>query len=207
MDNLTDKQGEVLNFIREYQLAYGKSPTVKEMRENFQLASDNSIIKHIKALEEKGYIMKDDTPRGIQMLTSVREVFETGSETSSLPLLGTIPAGGPSHSEEYVLDRINIDKQFVKYPQDTFMLRVTGESMIDAGIYEGDLVIASNKIKPQINDIVIALIDGENTIKRLVKGPDGRAYLKAENQNYSDLYPVSELIVQGVVSGLVRTYK
>ncbi len=106
MENLTEKQKAVLDFIEEYQMSYGKSPTLREMREHFGVASDNSILKHLNALKTKGYIMKDDTPRGIKLLSSVREKLTTGVETASLPLLGTIPAGGAALSEEHVIDRI-----------------------------------------------------------------------------------------------------
>ncbi len=201
----TKKQKAVLEFIEEYQMSYGKSPTLREMREHFGVASDNGILKHVRGLEVRGLLMKDDTPRGIQLLASVREKLDAGAETASVPLLGTVPAGGPSHSEEYVLDRINVDKQFIPSPEHTFMLRVTGESMINAGIYEGDLVMADTHKKPKSHDIVVALIDGENTIKRLVQ-KDGKAYLQAENPEYSDLYPVNELQMQGVVVGLIRQY-
>lgn len=184
---------------------YGKSPTLREMREHFNLASDNSILKHLNALEDKGFLMKDDTPRGIRLLSCVREKIDSGAQSAVVPLLGCIPAGGPAQSEEYVLDHINIDKQFIPHPEQTFMLKVTGESMIDAGIYEGDMVIASTHRQPKSFDIVVALIDGENTIKRLIV-KDKAFYLQAENPKYPDLYPVALLEIQGVVIGLIRTY-
>lgn len=207
METLTEKQQAVLNFIEEYQMNFGKSPTLKEMREHFGVASDNSILKHLKALEMKGYLMKDDTPRGIKLLSSVREKLDTAVETAKVPLLGMIPAGGPVMSEEHVIDQINIDKQFIKNPEKTFMLRVTGDSMIDVGIYEGDLVIASVQKDARVGDIVVALVDGENTLKKLVKGKDGQLYLQAENPKYNDIYALTDLQVQGVVVGLIRTYK
>ena len=207
MDELTKKQKAVLDFIEEYQFDFGKSPTFKEMREHFDVASDNSILKHIRGLEKKGYLLKDKTPRGIKMLSSVRETMEQGMETASIPLLGMIPAGGPAISDEYVIDYINLDKQFVPFPEKSFMLKVTGESMIDAGIYEGDLGVASQKKEAKVGDIVVALVDGENTIKRLVKGKDGKLYLKAENEKYNDIYALSELKVQGVVTALLRSFR
>ena len=206
MESLTDKQQAVLDYIEEYQLHFGKSPTLKEMRENFNVASDNSILKHLKALEKKGFLMKDDTPRGIKLLSSVREKLDTAVETARVPLLGMIPAGGPVLAEEHIIDHINLDKQFVKAPDKTFVLRVTGDSMIDVGIFEGDLIIASIKKEARIGDIVVALVDGENTLKKLVKGKDGKLYLQAENPKYNDIYALTDLQVQGVVTGLIRTY-
>lgn len=207
MEEITKKQKAVLDYIEDYQFNFGKSPTFKEMRENFNVSSDNSILKHLNGLKKKGYLLKDPTPRGIKMLSSVREVMDQGLETAKLPLFGTIPAGGPAASEEHIIDHINLDKQFVAHPDKSFMLRVTGESMIDAGIYEGDLVVATEKKEAKVGDIVIALVDGENTIKRLVKGKDGKPYLKAENPAYNDIYALTELKVQGVVIALLRSYK
>lgn len=203
---MTKKQKAVLEFIEEYQFDFGKSPTFKEMREHFNVTSDNSILKHLNGLKKKGYLLKDPTPRGIKMLSSLREVIDQGLETAKLPLLGMVPAGGPVGAEEYVIDHINLDKQFVAHPEKSFMLKVTGESMTGAGIYEGDLVVATQKKEAKVGDIVVALIDGGNTIKRLVKGKDGKLYLKAENPEYNDIYALTELKVQGVVVALIRAY-
>ncbi|MBT3704258.1 repressor LexA [Candidatus Peregrinibacteria bacterium] len=205
MDNLTDKQKAVLKFIEKYQMKNGRSPTLRELREGFNVSSDNSILKHLKALEAKGFIEKDETARGIALLDSVRDKLT--SNIIKIPLLGMIPAGGPVLSEEYVDDWVGFEKGFVEDLGNSFMLRVTGESMIDAGIYEGDLVIASFKAEPRVGDIVVALIDGGNTLKRFVK-EGGRAFLRAENSTYSnpDIVPIEELTIQGVVKGLVRTY-
>jgi repressor LexA len=96
---ITEKQEAVLNFIEEYQLQFGKSPTIREMREHFGVKSDNSILKHLKALQEKGYLEKDDTPRGIKLLNSVKEKLDAATNLMKIPVLGTIPAGGPTFSD------------------------------------------------------------------------------------------------------------
>lgn len=209
MDNLTDKQKAVLDFIEKYQMSFGRSPTLREMREKFKVASDNSILKHLKALEVKGFLEKDD--HGIALLSSVKE--KLSSDVVSLPLLGTIPAGGPVLTEEYIERWVNVEDGLVSDMKNSFILRVTGESMIDAGIYEGDLVIASTKMEPKNGDIVVALIDTGNTLKRFVR-EGGKAYLRAENKDYCDpttggpeIVPVTELVIQGVVTGLIRQYR
>jgi len=204
-ENLTEKQEAVLGFIEEYQMAYGKSPTLKEMREHFQVSSDNSILKHLKALKEKGFIKKDDTPRGISLLDSVKQKLMGGNAGISLPVLGSIPAGGPVFTEEYVNGHMNVGDELAKNSTDYFILEVTGNSMIDAGIFEGDMVVVDMKKTPQNGDIVVALVDNENTLKRLIKEGD-QVYLKAENKNYQDIHPVNDLSVQGVVSSLIRRY-
>ncbi len=202
-DALTEKQEAVLKFIGEYQMAYGKSPTLREMREHFGVSSDNSILKHLKALQEKGVISKDDTPRGIALLNSVKEKLE--STGVKLPVLGFIPAGGPVLTDEYVESWMGVGEELAKNANDYFILRVTGNSMIDAGIFEGDLVVINAKKEPRHEDIVVALVDNHNTLKRFIK-KDGKVYLKAENKAYKDIYPENELQTQGVVTALIRQY-
>lgn len=205
METLTEKQEAVLNFIEDYQLEYGKSPTIRETKEHFQLKSDNSILKHLKALEEKGYINKDDTPRGIGLLASVKEKLSGVSKGHKLPILGFIPAGGPVLSEEYTEGWMDVGEDLAKNSKDYFLLQVSGNSMIDAGIFEGDLVVVNMKKEGKDGDIVVGLVDNENTLKRLIK-KDGKTYLKAENKDYDDIYPTTELAIQGVVVNLIRQY-
>ncbi len=204
-ESLTEKQQSVLNFIEQYQLNFGKSPTLREMREHFGVSSDNSILKHLKALTEKGYLEKDDTPRGIKLLSSVRERLDAAVDSIKLPILGHIPAGGPVNAEEYVEGYMTVGEDLAKNSKDYFLLTVTGNSMIDAGIFEGDLVVVDIKKQAKDGDVVVALVDNQNTLKRLIK-KDGKIYLKAENKNYDDIYPVEALEVQGVVKALIRQY-
>lgn len=200
---LTDKQKAVLKYIEKYQMKHGKSPTIREMRERFNVSSDNSILKHLKALEDKGYIEKDDTPRGIKLFDSVKKRLE--SETVKLPLLGFIPAGGPVDTEEYVEGWYDVGPDIAKGGEGNFVLRVRGESMIDAGIHDGDLVVVDGKKSARNGDIVVALVDNQNTVKRYIK--DGsKIYLHAENDAYEDIYPEEELMIQGVVTSLLRFY-
>jgi len=202
---LTEKQEAVLKFIEEYQMEHGSSPTLREMREYFGVSSDNSILKHLKALEEKGRIHKDDTPRGIKLLTSVKERLDSGD--FKLPLLGMVPAGGPVLSEEYIEKWVNVGEDVVYKTKDSYLLRVKGNSMVDAGIYEEDILVVCGSLEPKINDIVVALVDNQNTVKRYMKDATGRVYLKPENPDYDNIYPEGELCVQGVVTGLLRYYK
>ena len=203
MKLLTPKQDAVLKYIEKYQLKHGSSPTIREMREHFKVNSDNSILKHLKALEEKGYIQKDDTPRGIKILDSVKRRLE--SETVKLPLLGFVPAGGPILTEEYIDSWYDVGPDIAKKQEGFFLLRVIGDSMIDAGIFEGDIVIVNSERIPRNTDIVVALVDGQNTVKRYMTD-NNTPYLKAENPEYSNIYPEHELVIQGVVTGLLRYY-
>lgn len=202
---LTEKQELVLKFIEKYQLKNGSSPTLREMREHFGVSSDNSILKHLKALQEKKYIKKDDTPRGIKLLDSIKEKFDEVKNVVRVPLLGEIPAGGPVLSEEYILDRFTLGSEFVGKGEGFFMLKVRGDSMENAGIFDGDFVLVSSMKRPKNKDIVVALIDNQNTVKRFIK-EGNKVYLKPENKKYKNIYPEEELEVQGVVIGLIRKY-
>lgn len=205
MKEITKKQQSVLAFIEKYQFKNGSSPTIKEMREHFGFKSDNSILKHIKALERKGALKKDDTPRGIKLLKAVKERFEAASGMVRVPVLGTIPAGGPVFSEEHVIDYFEVGNDMLKKPEGTFALRVTGLSMIDAGILEGDFVLANRNIKAKDGDIVVALVDGQNTVKRF-RQKDHQIWLQAENPDYKNIEPSEYLEIQGVVISLIRQY-
>lgn len=205
METITKKQKGVLDFIESYQMSHGSSPTVREMRQNFRLKSDNSILKHVKALAEKGFLKKDTTPRGIKLLDSVRVKLEAAANMFRIPVMGTIPAGGPVFSEEHVIDYFEVGSDMLKKPDGCFALRVTGLSMIDAGILEGDFVIANRSLKARDGDIVIALVDGQNTVKRL-RRKGNHVWLQAENKDYKDIEASEYLEIQGVVISLIRQY-
>ena len=205
MENtLTEKQEALLNFIEQYQLQNGGSPTLREMRENFGVSSDNSILKHLKALEEKGKIEKDGQHRGIKLLSNVKEKLERNE--LKLPLLGTIPAGNPVASEEHIEKWMSVGEDFVLGGKQSFLLKVTGNSMINVGINEDDLVIVCSDLKPKIGDVVVALVDNQSTVKTYMER-DGQVYLRPENPAYENIYPQNNLCIQGVVTGMFRYYK
>ena len=202
---LTEKQEAILQFIEDYQLGHGSSPTIREMREHFGVSSDNSILKQLTALKEKGYIQKDDTPRGIKLLSSVKE--KLASSELKLPLLGMIPAGGPVLTEEYIESWMKVSDDIVYKAKDSYLLRVKGDSMVDAGIFEDDVLVVCGSLQPKLHDIVVALVDNQNTVKRYMRDSKNRLYLQPENPKYDNIYPEGELCIQGVVTGLLRFYK
>ena len=204
-ETLTEKQESVLNFIEDYQMQFGKSPTIREMKDHFQVRSDNSILKHLNALVTKGYLEKDDTPRGIKLLNSVKEKLQSVASGFKLPILGTIPAGGPVTSEENINGWMSVGEDLANNSKDYFLLEVTGNSMIDAGIFEGDIVVVNSSKAAKNGDVVVALVDNSNTIKRSIE-KNGQRYLKAENKEYNDIYPEESLMIQGVVTSLIRQY-
>lgn len=202
---LTPKEEKILNFIEKYQFKNGASPIVREIREYMKLESDGFVVHCLQRLEAKGVIKKNNTPRSIKLLPAVAERLHGRPDTVKIPVLGSIPAGGPVTSEEYVEDWVVFPERQIKHPADSFILRVRGDSMIDAGIFEGDHVVATAKLHPKNGDVVIALVDGGSTVKRFVKDKTG-VYLKAENPKYKNIYPAEQLEIQGVVIGLFRWY-
>lgn len=202
--DLTTKQRNVLSFIEEYQLEHECSPTIREIREHFKLKSDNGVLKHLTALQKKGAIHRSDIHRGIGLLASVKR--QLGLSFLRLPLLGVIPAGTPTLTDAPEEETwISVAENVVPYPGESYLLSVRGDSMIGAGINDGDMVVVHTKTTPKEGDIVVALIDGENTVKRLVS-QNGSFFLRAENAFYPDLKPMAELTIQGVVTGLIRSY-
>ena len=101
---------------------------------------------------------------------------------------------------------MDVGKDNIKDPKKSFLLRVKGDSMIDAGIFDDDIIISSASMEPKNGDIVVALIDNENTVKRFIKKKGIKPYLKPENKKYKKIYPLEELYIQGVVTGLIRSY-
>lgn len=207
MDTLTPKQEELLHFIEAYQMENGASPTIREMCQALDVSSDNSVIKHLDALERKGFISRrGDIARGIGLLSSVRNRLEQPTMTK-IPILGSIPAGGPVLSEEHVDGYLSLGEDLVSKPEKSFVLRVTGDSMINAGILAGDFVVASTALKAKTGDIVIALVDGMNTVKTFKHNTKTGFHLKPENPKYSLIYPTEDLQIQGVVTAVIRHYR
>ena len=139
------------------------------------------------------------------MLASIREKMDIAAAVISVPLVGTIPAGGPVAAEENVLETYEIGKGLMPSSSGAFLLRVTGNSMIDAGIYESDMVMVAPNQPVRSGDVVVALVDGESTVKTYIK-EGAKVYLQAENPEYENIYPTGELQIQGVVTGLIRNY-
>lgn len=201
--SLTDRQKSIYDFIEDYQMDHGCSPKIREIQESFEIKSINGVIKHLRALETKGWIERDNTPRGIKLFERARNKIQ--SSLLSIPVFGSIPAGTPQNLDEYIEGYQTIDASLLGNSKDVFALFVKGESMIDAGIHDGDVVFAAKK-EPKFGDIVVALIDGESTLKRYMKDKNGSPYLKAENSTFPEIYPIHELEVQGVIVYLMRRY-
>lgn len=201
MEELTPKQKELLDYLTDEIRVNGLPPTISEIAKSFKLKSKNAVAKLLNALEEKGYIRKSGKARGLEVLDQEGEAISKGM--MSLPVLGRITAGLPMLAEEQIEDWLSLPTSLIRGRKDVFLLKVQGMSMKDAGILNGDLVIVKQQKIAEVNDIVVALLEDEATVKRLVK-KDSRYYLKAENKDYPNIYPETEWSIQGKVIGVIR---
>lgn len=201
--NITKRQTELLDFIKDKIQTGGIPPTLSEMAKAMKVKSKNAVAKLLSALEENDFIKRDGTARGIQAFDSYGNEIQQG--IVSVPMLGTVPAGGPLVVEEAVEEWVNVPTTLVAGRKDVFILQVKGDSMERAGILEGDLVIVRPTRNIKNNDIVVALLHDEATVKRFIN-IKGRKYLKPENPKYENIYPEDEWTVQGRVVGVIRQY-
>jgi SOS regulatory protein LexA len=200
--SLTPHQRTTLNYIREFQRKHGYSPSLADLAIAFGVRSKNAIAKVVNALVREHLLEKD--PKGRIKIVEFHD--EDVKMPLMLPLFGPISAGFAAPAEEQVVeDRVTIEDYLVRDRNATFLLRVRGDSMINAGIQEGDLVVVERGASPRIGDIVVGVLDGEFTLKRL-KRDKGKFYLQAENDAYPDLFALDELQVAGVVRGVIRKY-
>lgn len=200
--DLTKRQKQLFEFIKSEVLNKGLPPTLSEMAKALRVSSKNAVSKLLSALQEKELIKRDGTARGIK----VRDEFgnEVQSGSVAIPLLGSVPAGGPVMVEEHIEEWINLTNSLIRGRKDVFLLQVRGDSMIGAGILEGDLVIVKPTTREVRNsDIVVALLHDEATVKRYIE-IGGRRYLKPENPKYANIYPDDEWTIQGKVVGVIR---
>jgi repressor LexA len=198
---ITKRQKELLQFIIREIREHNLPPSFSEMMEYFKYRSKNAIAKILKVLEKEGYVKVSGKARGIEVLKTLGESLEKG--LVSVPLLGNIQAGSPHLAEEQVEEWINLPTSLIRGRRDVFLLKVRGNSMVNAGIYEHDLVIVRPVKEAKNNDIVVALLHDEATVKRLIYVKN-RAYLKAENPDYKNIYPKEEWMIQGKVVGVIR---
>jgi len=193
MPRKTDLDEKVAR-LREFVTREKRLPGYNEMLRIFNYRSKNAVYGLLKKLETNGYITKK---KG--------KLSFTGKLIGSIRLLGTVQAGFPSPAEEELIDTISLDEFLVEKPDATFMLKVTGDSMIDAGIHPGDMVLVEKGVQPRKNDIVIAQVDGEWTMKYFVKDSKGLR-LEPANAKYKTIRPENDLEIAGVVRTVIRKY-
>ena len=199
---LTPHQRTVLSYIREFQHKRGYSPSLSDLAVAFGVRSKNAVAKVVNALFKAKHLEKD--PKGrIKILEQIQEAV---SAPLSLPLFGPITAGFAAPVEEQAEETVTLEDYLVRDKASTFLLRVKGDSMINAGIHESDLVVVERGKTPKPGDIVVGVLDGEFTLKRLKREKSGKFFLHAENPEYPDLHALEELQVAGVVKAVIRKY-
>lgn len=199
---ISAKQQEILEFIKENILHKGYPPSVREICDAVKLKSTSSVHAHLETLEKNGYIRRDPTkPRTIEILDD--EFGMTRRELVHVPIVGQVTAGQPILAVENIEGYFPLPPEYL-HNKDTFMLKVKGESMINVGIFDGDLILVEEQPNACNNEIVVALVDDSATVKRFFK-EDGHIRLQPEN-DYMDPIIVDDVAILGKVIGLFRSF-
>jgi len=197
----TDRQRQILDFVARYIERHGVGPKLREIGEGVGIRSRGTIHRHLRALEAAGLLaIEPDRARGIRLADTL-----DGDEGASLPVLGRISAGRPI---EAVVDEQRFDLAEFFLGPDRYVLRVTGDSMIEDGIHDGDMVIIRHTRVARNGEVVVALIDGEDaTLKRYQRNGDGSVTLVPANASMAPMrYSGDRVAIQGVLVALMRRY-
>lgn len=199
---ITKKQQEILDYIKEEILKKGYPPAVREICEAVQLKSTSSVHSHLETLEKNGYIRRDPTkPRAIEICDDNFQMVRT--EMVSLPIIGHVAAGAPILAEENIESYFPVPADMVP-AGDSFVLKVKGDSMVNAGIYNGDQIFVNACNTAQNGDTIVALIDDSATVKTFYK-ENGHIRLQPEN-DYMEPIIVDDCQILGKVFGVFRLY-
>lgn len=198
--NITEKQSEILEYIKAQILERGFPPAVREICEAVHLKSTSSVHSHLETLEKNGYIRRDPTkPRAIEILD---ESFNlTRREMAQVPIIGRVAAGVPLLAEQNIEDYFPIPVERLPNNQ-TFLLRVRGDSMVNVGILDGDYILVEQRPTAENGEIVVALVEDGATVKRFFK-EDGHYRLQPENDAMDPII-VDEVTILGKMIGLLR---
>ena len=201
---ISKKQQEILDYIKSEILNRGFPPAVREICEAVHLKSTSSVHSHLEALEKNGYIRRDATkPRAIEILDDQFNLVRR--EVVNVPLVGTVAAGQPILAVENVEGYFPVPAEFMPNAQ-SFMLRVKGDSMINAGIFDGDQVLVKQQSSAENGDMVVALIEDSATVKTFYK-EDGYYRLQPENDDMDPILVHGNLQILGKVFGVFRFYQ
>lgn len=211
-NSLTDKQKEILNFIKNFISENGYPPTLREIGSFFNIASTFGVKRHLDALKKKGYLnINSHASRAICVNNSKNIDFDKDISRSEnihqIPVVGRVAAGSPILSEENIEGSVLIDNYFIRNATGCFALKVQGDSMINAGIFEGDLVIVNPQSNVKKGDIVVARLEGEITIK-IFDNNNKDVFLLPRNEKYSPIKVTNkeDFSIIGKVVGVLRMY-
>lgn len=209
---LTERQREILDFINLFRNENGYPPTLREIGRNFGMVSTFGVKRHLDALVKKGYLtVESNSSRAISILpceeTELNKVINMENYFSEIPIIGRVAAGVPIAAIENHEGSLVVSPEMLKNEKDCFALRVKGESMINAGIFDGDLVIVSTQGKANNNDIVVAMLDSEATVKRF-SHKNNKIQLLPENDSFLpiDVNNREDFSIIGKVIGVMRWY-
>jgi repressor LexA len=200
--NLTKRQQEIFDFIKRYSAKYGYPPTVRDIGKAVGLASSSTVHAHLSNLEKIGLLRRDPSkPRAIELLDRATDAVKNIVSPNGLPLVGQVAAGQPVLAEENIEEYVDVPTA-VGGEEGEFVLRIKGESMKDAGILEGDLVVVRPQDVATDGDVVVALVGEEATVKRFFKEAD---HIRLQPENVA-MEPIrsKEVKVLGKVVGLLR---
>lgn len=199
---ITPKQQEILDFLKKEILMKGYPPAVREICEAVHLKSTSSVHSHLETLEKNGYIRRDPTkPRAIEIMDDGFNYLRTETEITSIPVVGTVAAGQPLLAVENITDYFPFPANLLPN-EETFILKVKGESMINMGIYDGDYLIVEKTNIANNGDVVVALVDDSATVKRFY-AEDGHFRLQPEN-DFMDPIIVDNVEILGKAIRLIR---
>ncbi len=187
-------EDDKIDVLRRFWRMNRRMPTYSEMCRIFGYGSKNAAFRLAKKLIDEGYVEKDTTGR-----------LTPKGDRLGIPLVGYVQAGFPSPAEEELIDTLSLDEYLIDKPEASFLLKVTGDSMIEAGIHEGDLVIIERGGQPRSGDIVLACVDGDWTLKYYRRAKDGVELVPA-NPKYPVIRPEKELTLGGIVRAVMRRY-
>lgn len=200
MEETTERQRRILEVIRQFTAEQGYPPSVREIGERVGLSSSSTIHAHLKTLERRGLISRDPTkPRALRSDMNPRSA--PVPDTIVMPVIGKVAAGVPITAQENVEGEFVLPASFAR-GSENFMLRVQGDSMVEAAILDGDLIVVRPQRTADNGEIVVAMVDGEATVKRFYR-EDGRVRLQPENAAMEPIYS-SDVTVVGRVEAVVR---
>ncbi len=200
---ISDKQAQILEYIKDQIMEKGYPPAVREICEAVHLKSTSSVHSHLATLEKRGYIRRDPTkPRAIEICDDNFQMLRT--ETASLPVVGRVAAGEPILAEQNIESYFPVPAEYVPRGE-SFVLKVHGTSMINAGIMDGDYIFVNSCRNAENGEIIVALIDDSATVKRFYK-EDGHIRLQPENDEMEPII-VDDCQILGKVFGVYRIMK
>lgn len=204
MRGLTEKQLSILRFIRDYLSLNEHAPSLREIAGHFDFTL-SSVQFTVDALQKKGFLSQvKNTARSLRILADPDEIPDKEAEFISVPVLGTVAAGSPIFSEENIRETLQLPQKLLKGNSEYFACEVRGDSMINAGIFSGDLAIIEKSPSAQNGEIVVAVLDDAITLKRFYKEPN-RIRLEAENPDFAPIF-CQNVRIAGRLAHIIRNY-